>query len=101
MWAMALAPQEEPSPPSDRLNSGAIVGSLLILVLLITAFVIKRDQLVATLTHISQGVPVDALAAGPRALAHIYTAGACVILAALVVLAINLVVYLQTGRKHA
>lgn len=101
MWAMALAPQEEPSPPSDRLNTGAIIGSVIVLVLLITAFVIKRDQLAATLSHVSQGVPVDALAAGSRALAHIYTAGTCAILAALVVLAINLVVYLQTGRKRA
>lgn len=34
MWAMALAPQEEPSPPSDTLNTAGIVAPIVALAVL-------------------------------------------------------------------
>ncbi|MDO5034845.1 MAG: phosphatase PAP2 family protein [Actinomycetaceae bacterium] len=101
MWAMALAPQEEPSPVKDTVNTAAITVSMIVILAVGLAFAVggqQRGRIAQVVAQVEQGVPVDMMTDGAGTIALIFTIGVCAVLVALAVLAVNLVVYLQTGR---
>jgi membrane-associated phospholipid phosphatase len=100
MWAMALAPQEDPSPYRDPLNTGSIVTSGVVILGLIAALVIGYDRLEIVINEVAAGVSTQAVMATHSTASVIYAAGVCLGLVALSMLAINTVVYLQTGRNR-
>ncbi|MDO5049155.1 MAG: phosphatase PAP2 family protein [Actinomycetaceae bacterium] len=100
MWAMALAPQEDPSPARDPLNTGSIVASVVTIIGLVVAGILGWDRLQIMINEVGQGAPTETVMANHAALSVAFTSGVCLGLVALTMLSIHLVVYLQTGRNR-
>lgn len=101
MWAMALAPQEEPSPYRDGLNTGFVAASLMTLLGLITTLILGFDRLKPALSEVVAGTPSESVLMNYPIEAHVYAVGVGLGVVALAMLGIHLVVYLQTGRRRA
>lgn len=100
IWAMTLAPQEEPVKTSDTLNRRMLVASGSAVILSAIAVGLLWSQLRTLAASVALPGNVSAVVSSHAALSLVVSLIAVVFIVGLAVLAINLVVYLQSGRRR-
>ncbi|MDO5728599.1 MAG: phosphatase PAP2 family protein [Actinomycetaceae bacterium] len=101
IWAMTLAPQEEPQRDRDNLNTGLLVGSLIAFVALAGAVFALWTDLSELIMKIATTPAVRDVIAGHFALSIVFSMIAIGMVLAFMVFSLSLVNYLQTGRSRS
>lgn len=99
MWAMTLAPQEEPQRQRDNLNTGLLIGSLIAFIALAAAVVALWADLHEIAVEIAGGAIIRNVINGHFALSIIFSMITIGMVIAFMVFTLSLVNYLQTGRS--
>lgn len=101
VWAMTLAPQEEPAKTSDPINTRMLIASFSAVILSIIAAGLLWSRLRTLVESVAVSGNVSAVVQSHAALSIVLSLIAVVCTVGLAVLAINLVVYLQSGRRRS
>lgn len=99
MWAMTLAPQEEPQRQRDNLNTGLLIGSLIAFIALAAAVVALWADLHEIALKIAYGTVIRNVINAHFALSIIFSMISIGMVIAFMVFTLSLVNYLQTGRS--
>ncbi|MDO5719632.1 MAG: phosphatase PAP2 family protein [Actinomycetaceae bacterium] len=99
-WAMTLAPQEEPVQAEDPINTRMLVVSLSAISMSVVAVAVLWSRLQALANSVYASGSVNAAIEAHTALSFGFSLVSVVFIVGLAVLAINLIVYLQSGRRR-
>lgn len=99
IWAMTLAPQEEPQRDHDNLNTGLLVGSLIAFIALATAVFVLWSDLYELAVQVAHTPVITDVITGHFALSIVFSMIAIGMVISFMVFTLSLVNYLQTGRS--